>query len=606
MVKKQVTLYQNILKLTFIPMLLLFLIIIDEPISAETITVDDNGGADYSTIQDAINAANTSDTIQVESGTYSENIQINKTLIILGSGKSNTFIIGTQSSQNTVKITADQVILSGFSIDNNQGQPNQYHCIFIQLADYCTISENIIKNGENGIYLISSNNNNIQENIIKNNNQKGLRLSSSNNNNISSNTLQSNGDGIYLSTSQSNEIYENTIINNVIGISLSVVSNNNIVYRNDFDDNTGGNAEDVGLNYWSKNNQGNYWDDYNDYDSNEDGIGDNPYNIDQDSFDNYPLGDFLTSNEIPVAVIDSISPNPSIHGDLVSFHGHGVDDGTIIAWEWKSSKNGIFGTSADCNYDGLSLGTHTILFRVKDDELQWSSYNTAILTIQSETNQSTNERPIASILSIIPNELNITEEVKFQGLGTDIDGTIIAYQWRSSIDGMLSQQSSFSLTTLSEGVHMIYFKVKDNNDTWSIEDSMIVSVKNPNSPNEKPVSIALIPTKGIVNKPLLFDGSESHDIDGNITSYEWNFGDNTSGEGKFITHTYNNTGNYTVSLTVTDNIGKTNTFNSTVSIAFEADNNNTNQNGKNTPSFTILTMIISFGFIILLKRKKRL
>ena len=38
----------------------------------------------------------------------------------------------------------------------------------------------------------------------------------------------------------------------------------------------------------------------------------------------------------------------------------------------------------------------------------------------------------------------LNKEYHNKGYGTDIDGTIMAYQWRSSIDGELSQQSSFS------------------------------------------------------------------------------------------------------------------------------------------------------------------
>jgi len=40
------------------------------------------------------------------------------------------------------------------------------------------------------------------------------------------------------------------------------------------------NALDLGINSWDYNSKGNYWDDYNDYDTDGNGIGDNPYTID--------------------------------------------------------------------------------------------------------------------------------------------------------------------------------------------------------------------------------------------------------------------------------------------------------------------------------------
>ena len=60
----------------------------------------------------------------------------------------------------------------------------------------------------------------------------------------------------------------------------------------------------------------------------------------------------------------------------------------------------------------------------------------------------------------------------------------------------------------------------------------------------------------VVNKTkVTFDGSGSYDPDGNITSYVWNFGDNTTGSGKIVHHTYSEDGSYTVKLNVTDDSG---------------------------------------------------
>jgi len=61
-------------------------------VSAETIYVDDDGGADYTSIQDAIDNANSGDTIYVYSGTYHENITIDKQIILKGEDKLNSFI----------------------------------------------------------------------------------------------------------------------------------------------------------------------------------------------------------------------------------------------------------------------------------------------------------------------------------------------------------------------------------------------------------------------------------------------------------------------------------------------------------------------------------
>ncbi len=74
--------------------------------------------------------------------------------------------------------------------------------------------------------------------------------------------------------------------------------------------------------------------------------------------------------------------------------------------------------------------------------------------------------------------------------------------------------------------------------------------------------MAVFSSEGAVaeGETVVFDGSGSYSQDsGNIADYEWNFGDNTivSGTDAEVSHVYAVAGNYTVSLTVTDNAGQT-------------------------------------------------
>jgi PKD repeat protein len=64
-------------------------------------------------------------------------------------------------------------------------------------------------------------------------------------------------------------------------------------------------------------------------------------------------------------------------------------------------------------------------------------------------------------------------------------------------------------------------------------------------------------TRPCTDNVCTLDASQSSDADGTIVSYDWDFGDGTTGTGKVTTHAYAAAGSYTVKLTVTDDQGAT-------------------------------------------------
>ena len=72
--------------------------------------------------------------------------------------------------------------------------------------------------------------------------------------------------------------------------------------------------------------------------------------------------------------------------------------------------------------------------------------------------------------------------------------------------------------------------------------------------NSKPVADAGINQTVYVDETVLFDGSGSSDPDGTIMSWDWSFGDKEKASGKTTSHAYSESGNYTVTLTVMDNL----------------------------------------------------
>lgn len=75
-----------------------------------------------------------------------------------------------------------------------------------------------------------------------------------------------------------------------------------------------------------------------------------------------------------------------------------------------------------------------------------------------------------------------------------------------------------------------------------------------------PEAIASVSSTTVeAGESLSFRAAASFDPDGNITSYDWGFGDGNMASGVAVFHAYSNVGTYTVTLTVTDNEGLSDT-----------------------------------------------
>ncbi|WP_169336372.1 NosD domain-containing protein [Archaeoglobus sulfaticallidus] len=98
--------------------------------------------------------------------------------------------------------------------------------------------------------------------------------------------------------------------------------------------------------------------------------------------------------------------------------------------------------------------------------------------------------------------------------------------------------------------------------------------------NTQPVAIfTIIPSPATINEEVEFNASLSYDPDGFIVDYTWNFGDGniTTTNQPIITHVYSSSGNYTVTLTVIDNDGSTNSLSKLLVVAVKGDFNDNNE-----------------------------
>ena len=99
------------------------------------------------------------------------------------------------------------------------------------------------------------------------------------------------------------------------------------------------------------------------------------------------------TNVVPTATISDILPNPAKVEEDITFTGIGTDtDGTIKVYSWESNLDGNIGSAASFTTSTMTSGIHTITFKVKDNDDEWSEEATDTLVIKANTAFSLEDR----------------------------------------------------------------------------------------------------------------------------------------------------------------------------------------------------------------------
>ena len=230
-------------------------------------------------------------------------------------------------------------------------------------------------------------------------------------------------------------------------------------------------------------------------------------------------------------------------------------DGQIVRYSWDFGDNTTgLGKIVEHTYE--QDGNFSISLSVKDNQ-EGIGINTKTIEVFLP-----NELPVADFV-FSPETGEAPLRVSFDAsLSYDSDGQIVRYSWDFG-DNTTGLGKIVEHTYEQDGNFSISLSVKDNQEGVGTNTKTIDVLL----PNEPPVAdFNFSPQTGLFPLLVTFDAASSLDPDGQIVQYSWDFGDNTSGLGKIITHTYESWGTFTITLSIEDNSGDGDTKTETIKV----------------------------------------
>lgn len=378
-------------------------------------------------------------------------------------------------------------------IANNVTMNEWYGILVDGSTDVSVSANNVDKHNEYGIFLDDLENATIVGNSISDN-YRAVTLTYSNGVSVDFNNITGNGGAIGVGDSTNVTIFSNTISENDGGVQL-FDSTNILVHHNNFISNVNQAFDDMGSqNYWDDGypSGGNYWSDYTGSDEfsgpsqdqpGNDGMGDTPYVINDDSEDMYPLMAPLPGvNNPPIA---SFSVSPTAGNVTVTFTVNASSSSDLedsldeleVQWDWEDDGtwDTMWSSSKEAQHQYSVPGNYTIRLEIKD---------TGGLTNQTTRNVIvSNLAPTCNISEPAP-DATVSGILTVLGEAHDSDGVVEFVEVRIDdgnwiqVSGTTAWTFDWDTTTIPDGQHTIHARSYDGMD-YSAEVSATVTVDNP-------------------------------------------------------------------------------------------------------------------------------
>jgi|GEM_PF-4998799 len=267
--------------------------------------------------------------------------------------------------------------------------------------------------------------------------------------------------------------------------------------------------------------------------------------------------------------ITSVSPTSANAGSTVNFfiNGSTLSDASTVSF---TPPDGI-GVSITSSLSGQIKTTVTISSTAKNGTRTVTATTPGGPSngIAFRVGNVGNLPPTVSITQPSPGAIfTAPATITISATATDSDGTVSQvdfYQGTTLVGSDASAPYSIIWANVAAGSYSLTAKATDNAGATTTSNPRIITVGSVNQP---PVANAGGPYAGNVGTAIQFDGSASYDPDGAVITYNWSFGDGGTDTGATPTHAYSVAGTFSVTLTVTDDLGSQGSQSTTATASF--------------------------------------
>lgn len=270
----------------------------------------------------------------------------------------------------------------------------------------------------------------------------------------------------------------------------------------------------------------------------------------------------------------------AVVGQTVNFNARNssVAEGShLTSFDWTFG-DGAGASGVDVSHVYGQPGQYDVTLAVTDDK---GLSDIAVQRIQinpGEQPPAPADPPLAVINA--PAQAEVGQSVTFDASASESTNPIVSYEWNLG-DGSTANAVTINHIYSTPGVYNVILTLTDDQGLQGAANHQIEISEAPPEPTEEPPPEPSEPPTAVINAPaqaaagqeVSFDGAASQPGDGGaITEYLWDFGDGApAATGPTVTHIYSDPGEYTVTLTVTDESGQSGQAQSNIVVEVDPD-----------------------------------